>query len=350
MSRARRFSICFCLALLSLAVLAPAAHAWAFWSVDFIGPSTGWVGGEYGFVMKTTNGGKTWVVQHKGGVNDVWSVNFVNASRGWAVSSTDGILRTTNGGKSWSKRSVACDWGFHDLYSVKFISKSVGWAVGGFPDGRWEDTHQPYGTLYSSTNGGRSWSRVNCSTSCPMAVDARSATTVVAVGMDRVQPGPDSGYNVVAKWISGGLGWTGPTRLPSYDAHGGELYAVDRAAGALAVAGGWYLSGPAIARTIDGGLTWTLTTPPALTDVRGIKMATSLVGYAVGQGSTTKLLKTTDGGASWFTKSVPSGSHLWGVDFVTASTGYAVGYREATPLKGLVLKTVNGGTTWKRVR
>ena len=55
-------------------------------------------------------------------------VFFVNASNGWVVGENGVILRTSNGGESWERQKSNSP---EKLRSVVFISENVGWVVGG---------------------------------------------------------------------------------------------------------------------------------------------------------------------------------------------------------------------------
>ena len=96
-------------------------------------------------------------------------------------------------------------------------------------------------------------------------------------------------------------------------------------------------------RTTDGGSTWTTFSNPASSNLYGVTMVNSLLGYAVGNGES--IIKTTDGGALWTAQTgTGAGSDLWRVRFVNAISGMAVG------AGGLIIKTGNGGTTWTQSR
>ena len=108
----------------------------------FIDSLHGWVGDDYS-VLRTTNGGSTWIFEP---VNDyVRSVYFIDTLKGWATGLM-GFYRTTDGGVNWIESSG--DTVFHhngNLDPVFFEDSSIGW-IG--------DT---YGSIYHTTDGGFSW-------------------------------------------------------------------------------------------------------------------------------------------------------------------------------------------------
>src|SRR5574340_1112676 len=71
-------------------------------AVSFINTSTGWVGGEGGIILKTTDGGASWTQQRAGATSDkITGLQFIDALRGWASDYTGTVLRTTDGGATW---------------------------------------------------------------------------------------------------------------------------------------------------------------------------------------------------------------------------------------------------------
>lgn len=59
---------------------------------------TGWVVGESGTILHTTDGGNSWSAQNSGTSNWLYSVRFADANTGWAVGEHGTILHTKNGG------------------------------------------------------------------------------------------------------------------------------------------------------------------------------------------------------------------------------------------------------------
>jgi len=57
--------------------------------------------GEYGIILRTTNGGDSWSSQIIGTTNWLSSVHFVDINTGWAVGDSGSIYHTTNGGVSF---------------------------------------------------------------------------------------------------------------------------------------------------------------------------------------------------------------------------------------------------------
>jgi len=64
--------------------------------VQFIDENNGWVVGDSGTILKTTNAGATWAQQTSGTEHNLLAVCFKNLNTGWAV----------GGGEFWEEDSA----------------------------------------------------------------------------------------------------------------------------------------------------------------------------------------------------------------------------------------------------
>jgi len=101
----------------------------------------GWAVGANGTVLHTTDGGAHWGRVNAGASENLMDVFFANDSMGWAVGSNGAILRTRNRGESWQKLHPTVV----TLHGVAFADTTHGWAVG------------DYGTIVGTHNGGAGW-------------------------------------------------------------------------------------------------------------------------------------------------------------------------------------------------
>ena len=121
----------------------------------FIDENTGWVSGDSGLIMKSTNSGVNWSVQSSNTNHDFQSIFFINNLTGWAnayvFNPSSGefpgtlLFKTTNGGNNWNSQM------FHDTnayYGVVYFLDSINGFMGGYPE-----------FILLTTNGGVSWDR-----------------------------------------------------------------------------------------------------------------------------------------------------------------------------------------------
>lgn len=78
-----------------------------YWAVDFPSPGAGWVVGERGTVLHTTDGGAGWQAQASGVRTSLRGVHFLDEQRGWVVGKANRqdkslILRTEDSGTTWT--------------------------------------------------------------------------------------------------------------------------------------------------------------------------------------------------------------------------------------------------------
>jgi hypothetical protein len=66
--------------------------------VSFTDANTGTAVGDAGTIVRTTNGGTTWVAQTSGTGSFLFGVSFTDANTGTVVGGPGIILRTTDGG------------------------------------------------------------------------------------------------------------------------------------------------------------------------------------------------------------------------------------------------------------
>lgn len=113
----------------------PILRDYDFFSIYFADKKNGWIVGFFGeIILHTEDGGYTWEIQKTGTNNVLRGIHFRDKKNGWAVGSHGTILRTRTGGNNryflfngWEKQS---DESYGDLQSVFFINENIGWAIG----------------------------------------------------------------------------------------------------------------------------------------------------------------------------------------------------------------------------
>lgn len=213
----------------------PTPQGEALNGVEFSG-QTGYATGDFGTLLKTTDGGRTW----KGlatGLSEYLDVVRMVGPNTVVVGGTCALRRSDDGGKTfrrlpWTASDELCTGG---IRSFDFPSSNVGVLV--LRDGN----------VLRSADGGRTWSRRT-------AVPGTAATSAAS----RVEP-------TDVDFVSDTTGFTTTS--------GGDIF-----------------------RTSDAGNTWKPVVAEPWT-LRSITFPTALTGYAAGDAPA--VLKTTDGGATW---------------------------------------------------
>jgi photosystem II stability/assembly factor-like uncharacterized protein len=118
------------------------SNVWLF-SVFFPDANVGYVAGadyyEQGVIFKTTNGGNNWTQLSVGVIGQITSMYFTDSNTGFVVGYGGIILKTSDGGTTWTSQSsgVTCN-----LNSVFFVDANTGYTVG------------DNGVILKTTNGG----------------------------------------------------------------------------------------------------------------------------------------------------------------------------------------------------
>jgi len=273
------------------------------------------VGGA-GTIIKTTDGGISWVAQSSGTNADLYSVYFVDLNIGWTVGSGGGtILKTTNGGTSWSSQGSQ---NYDPLYSVFFINSSIGWIAG-------EDN-----TILKTTNGGTNW--IFQQGTFPKSVRSIYFTDEnngCAAGIDY---DGNNYFGVIIKTTDGGESWT--NQYSGYWLL--SLYFINSNTA-------WVVGGGIILNTNDGGTSWNPQITGTSYQLYSVHFSDSNFGWAVGydgNASSGIILNTSDGGKNWNPTSVGADTVLYSVQFADLYNGWAVGDN------GAILHTTNGGVSF----
>ena len=112
----------------------------------FVSPTTGWVIGSFGTLMRTTDGGETWEKLNPGFDNNLFGIYFLDENTGWICGQEGLILHTTDGGVTWNQQKTES---YDDLHDITFVDTMTGWAVGGF------------NSVLHTTDGGKTWTISN---------------------------------------------------------------------------------------------------------------------------------------------------------------------------------------------
>ena len=291
------------------------------YSVFFTNENTGFVGLNYGVVLKTTNAGVNWVSQSLPTTYQLRYVFFTDVSTGYIASggssnSAGDVIKTTNGGNTWNALSLPV---YAHFYRVYFINSNIGYVTG------WE-------TILKTTNAGSTWESQSfaglgfISHICFVDVNTGFACTY-------------NSYKIL-KTTNGGSNWqevftaSAPiTGIAFIDANTGT-----------AVGGTTTGSNAFIIRTTNGGNNWTNNNfnNNNIPRLYSVTYLNPNIGYIAGgglAGGVSSILKTTNGGVNWYFQTTNVNNGLMGSFFTNVNIGYAVGYN------GTILKTTDGGGT-----
>ena len=117
-------------------------------NIWFVSPTMGWVIGSFGTLLHTTDGGETWEKRNLASVDDnLFGIHFVDENTGWICGQGGLILHTADGGATWNQQKTDS---YDDLHDIIFVDAMVGWVVGG------------YNTILHTTDGGKTWNKPSC--------------------------------------------------------------------------------------------------------------------------------------------------------------------------------------------
>lgn len=276
------------------------------YAIQFLNATTGWIVGEFGDMLKTTDGGESWDLLTGPTEQDLFAVNFVSATTGWAVGLGGTIIKTTDGGSSWVLQSSPTT---ETLYGCAFTSATSGIVVG------------TNGVVLATTNGGTTWTPMTSGTSQSLyGVYFLNSTTGYAVGS----------FGAILRTVNGGTTWT-----PLVSGSDVSLFGIQFSSSLT----GWtFGSYGTILKTTNGGSTWFAENSNTYNDLFGMRFSTASVGYLVGDLGV--MLSTSDGGTTWLSQSSSTKDNLLATDFVSPTTAWSVG------AEGTIVETTDGGLTW----
>jgi photosystem II stability/assembly factor-like uncharacterized protein len=235
----------------------------------FTSDTTGFAGASDGRIFQTTDSGNTWRV-----VSDtqrtIRDISFVDGNTGFAVGSQSLFLKTTDGGATWVPKDIGAPAALH-LTSIRCASPLL--CVIATEAGT---------QLVRTDDGGETFAFVTPSTDALLAAAFAGPTRLVAAGAAGTTIVSDDG---------------GSTSTPI----GGRLAGRFGRIRAGLVPGSAFAPGAdgALARTVDGGKSWTRGNVSTSEDLRDVSFPTANEGYALDvEGG---LFRTSTGGAAWKT-------------------------------------------------
>lgn len=291
----------------------------------FLDSLKGWVVGDSGTIVRTTNGGQTWFFQESRTPFDIVSIFMLNENFGWALAHNyhypdtrlfgTTMLYTTNGGVQWSRRIYT-----GDFFTTMYFFDSLNGVMGGVRP-------SPRVPLVWTSDGGATWN--------PAAVDSTayshfpvlkvkfySRTYGYAVG------GQMDVFGVVWKTTDAGLSWeslaVGPE--PVHDIHYIDSVRVMGIGGDLDFGSGRVM-------TTNAGQTWEYTYLGIWGEARALAFRTP---YEVWSplGFPGTYMSSFDSGQTWSDQYSPDSTAMFDAVFTDSLTGYMVGKR------GTILKYV----------
>ncbi len=259
---------------------------------------------------------------------DYRSLSFVDRSHGWAAAFA---------GDSDSNVRRTSDGGktWGPIDSRPLAGAGVAWVTFVTQDvGVWD-----HGALEYTTDGGDTWNPA--ATVGGIYNDAAFATT--AVGWAAWSNGTSESGGGIAKTDDGGATWTVQFKKTQPDGSGG-FSRVSAPTTRRCYVLKWGRAG-GIYATADGGAKWARRTLPRYADryryYLDIDFPAAKVGWAVGDSG--RIVRTGNAGATWSKQRSASSARLTAVDFVDTKVGYVVGKG------GRVLRTSDGGRHWTRL-
>ncbi len=318
-SRAATCAVVMCAAALAVTIAASATQDPSSWEprpgpsverlrgVSAVSRDVAWASGNRGTVLRTSDGGATWIAVPPPGAADLdlRDIEAFDAATayGLAIGSGDRsrIFKTRDGGATWTTPFVNADpAAFYD--AIAFWDRDHGLAMGDPVGGRF--------AILRTSDGGVTWAPIPAAGMPPaLAGDggfAASGTCLVTHGASLAWFGSGGGAQArVYRSTDRGLTWHVADTPVMAGLPSAGIFSLAFADGRTGiVVGGDYrqerASGDNLARTADGGITWAL---PGATRLRGFRSAVVYLpgsnGRALVAAGPAGTDRSDDGGETW---------------------------------------------------
>ena len=328
----------------------PPTNMWLY-NVHFINNTVGFVTGESGTILKTTDAGNTWTLIPPVTTSRLYGVHFTDENNGMIVGWNGAILRTTDGGDSWSVITTSITASLQDVH---FVDANTGFASGGVI-AKTIDGGLSWNTVYSAANdyfyvvhvnaNGQGYAAGNGGAFIKTANTGQTWQSQPDLGDGDILCGDHVSANAsymmgkmqIHKSVNGGSSWSViKNAAPGGSVNAMQFFSDTQGTAVSSPVGGTNYGG--IAQTTDGGKLWNIRQTATSGGWYAVDFPTAQVGYVLG---TTNLGKTVNGGQTW-TFSSPFTLTATCLEFIDAQTGFAGGLGLASN----ICKTINGGTSF----
>ena len=284
-------------------------------TLQFTDSLNGWVAGDSGLVLHTTNGGDLWTVQQTNTKVNIIDLFFLDENWGWALALEEvlppigtTILKTTNGGEQW-EAEVYPETDL--MFSIYFLD-----TLNGFMGGNGT------GAFVRTTDGGATWREVNIAP-LPLA-----NFPVVNINFYNDLYGFACGgqldiAGVVWKTVDGGNLWTPIDPIYAPPDQIWDIHYID-SLNVICAGGDPEFFGVGFLQSSDAGSSWTFTEIGFFGVARALSFRNENEGWAPVPGPQS-LLYSLDSGNTWIDIPAPGNSSIYDLVFTDSLTGYGVG-------------------------
>jgi photosystem II stability/assembly factor-like uncharacterized protein len=286
-------------------------------SVYFTDSLYGWAVGDTGTIIHTSDGGDSWTIQDAGTNNTIVHVFFLNRQQGWAISwNIEGffgtlVLKTTDGGITWVHQEFPVE--NYIANCILFIDSLNGWIGGGNPH-----------PIMFTNDGGQSWEQASIDSS-PL-----SLFPVLNIYFYNHQYGYACGgmfdiAGVTWSTSDGGENWhpIDNSQAPADEVHGIHMYDSLNVIGAGGDPDLGY--GVGMLRTTDGGWNWEYEELSMAGNAFDIDFKNEMEAWAP-LGPAQELIYSMDAGLTWTVVPTPLSTSIFDMIFTDSLHGYGVGY------------------------
>jgi photosystem II stability/assembly factor-like uncharacterized protein len=293
-------------------------------AVSMSSTTTGTAVGQDGLVIRTDDGGATWIRQTPGIAASLFDISHIDDQTAVAVGAGGTVIRTVDGGLNWESLQSGVSL---DLMTVCFPDRDTGW-IGVKGDWNSEETTH----LLRTIDGGDTWtefdtgygSSINRIDDIDFYDQNTGALTLYVCSV------PTCACMIL--WTSdGGDTWDLSTWCGNEGSGFPGLSFFD--------ASTFVYGASSFRRTTDGGATWTAL-PTYLFD-RIYAIDSGLSGFGLAVGPSGVVLKTADYGASW----LPAAAFVndfEDVEYTGDGSAFAAGSN------GLIIRSTDDGLTWEQ--
>ncbi len=288
----------------------------------FLDSLRGYVAGDSGLVLYTSDGGETWTEQETNTTGKIVELFFLDENRGWALAWSEGldffgtyILNTTDGGENWAVEEYRQENIF--LYAIHFQDTLKGF-LGGNPGG-----------IFKTTDGGVTWDSVAIA-NAPFAYFPILEFNFFNDQYGFACGGAHDIAGVTWKTTDGGDSWTPIDTAYTPPDEIWDIYFID-SANVIGVGGDPELFGVGILRSSDAGTSWDYYELGLIGMARAISFRTESECWSPVP-IPESLILSTDTANTWTFYNAPDNARIYNLVFTDSLTGYAVGE------EGVILK------------